>query len=499
MTIILVLLLALQISTIVFNMQSLLLFLTLGAISIIYFLNNPLGHGKGFRIRNLLNWLPMGLLYAFLYMGRYNLTVSKMALGDLMPKEAFGDIFAAGTVTYAFSFLINGPLVDRIGGKLGMLIAGTGAAAANVAMGILTWLLLHKQISGNPTVWFAVLYAINMYFQSYGAVSIIKVNAHWFHVKERGVFSGVFGTLIALGVYFAFSWGQEIADATKIVAPENLSFFGKILRRLLLDPSAAMDQTWFVFFVPAAILILMVIIEAFLLKDTPKDAGYEDFDTADVSSGEMGEKFTAFQIIGKVLTNPIILTVAFIELCTGAIRDGIMHWYPIYASEHISLVGTWFKANWGALLFIMGSYGGFFTGILSDKLFQSRRGPSATFNYIGLFVCVTIMAVAIHFSSWLLGIAAICVTFLVIGVHGILSGTATMDFGGRRGAATATGIVDGFVYLGVGTQAWSLGHITTYNWSYWPIFLIPFTLIGTFLAVRIWKALPNATRKSAAH
>ena len=56
-------------------------------------------HSKAFRTRRFLNWFPMGLTYAFLYMGRYNLTVSKNALGDLMTKEDFGIIFAAGTFT----------------------------------------------------------------------------------------------------------------------------------------------------------------------------------------------------------------------------------------------------------------------------------------------------------------------------------------------------------------------------------------------------------------
>ncbi len=77
-------------------------------------------HSAAFRRRRAFNWLPLGLTYAFLYMARYNLTVSKNALGDLMPKEAFGIIFAAGTITYAFSFLINGPLTDKIGGKRAM-------------------------------------------------------------------------------------------------------------------------------------------------------------------------------------------------------------------------------------------------------------------------------------------------------------------------------------------------------------------------------------------
>ena len=50
-------------------------------------------HSNAFRIRRFINWFPMGLTYAFLYMGRYNLTVSKNALGDLMTKSDFGIIF----------------------------------------------------------------------------------------------------------------------------------------------------------------------------------------------------------------------------------------------------------------------------------------------------------------------------------------------------------------------------------------------------------------------
>ena len=59
-------------------------------------------HSQEFRFRRFLNWFPMGLTYAFLYMASYNLTVSKTALGDLMSKADFGIIFGAGTITYAY-------------------------------------------------------------------------------------------------------------------------------------------------------------------------------------------------------------------------------------------------------------------------------------------------------------------------------------------------------------------------------------------------------------
>jgi len=83
------------------------------------------------------------------------------------------------------------------------------------------------------------------------------------------------------------------------------------------------------------------------------------------------------------------------------------------------------------------------------------------------------------------------VSLCVIGTHGLLSGTATMDFGGRKGAATAVGVIDGFVYLGTALQSVALGFLTTKSWAYWPWFLLPFAVIGFLLTLRIWNAKPK--------
>src|SRR6187455_1247902 len=115
----------------------------LAIVTWIYFYNNPMRHGPWFLRRRFINWLPLGLTYAFLYMGRYNLTVSKSAFEKMvapdgtamMGNDDFGFIFAAGTIIYGVSFLINGPLTDRLGGKFSMLCGAGGAAVANVAMG----------------------------------------------------------------------------------------------------------------------------------------------------------------------------------------------------------------------------------------------------------------------------------------------------------------------------------------------------------------------------
>jgi len=56
----------------------------------LYFYNNPLKHGRWYMMRRFINWFPLGMTYAFLYMGRYNLNVAKTALGATMSKEDSG-------------------------------------------------------------------------------------------------------------------------------------------------------------------------------------------------------------------------------------------------------------------------------------------------------------------------------------------------------------------------------------------------------------------------
>jgi hypothetical protein len=47
-------------------------------------------HDRWFITRRFINWFPLGMTYAFLYMGRYNLNVSKNALGSLMKQGGPG-------------------------------------------------------------------------------------------------------------------------------------------------------------------------------------------------------------------------------------------------------------------------------------------------------------------------------------------------------------------------------------------------------------------------
>jgi OPA family glycerol-3-phosphate transporter-like MFS transporter len=462
----------------------------------LYFYNNPLNHGRWFMLRRFINWLPLGMTYAFLYMGRYNLTVSQTALGNMMSNKDFGWIFGIGTTTYGVSFLINGPLVDKIGGKRGIVIAALGAALANITLGVLTYLLVAHQLKINTVVAFSIIYAINMYFQSYGAVSIIKVKAYWFHVRERGVFGAIFGTLISIGTYFAFDWGRAIVLMTKANPQGDLLWVHRLLQKFFVPEGQGVNATWAVFFIPAAILVFWALLDCVLIKDTPEQASLPAFDTHDASSGQMNVELTTLDLLKKVFASRLMLMIALIGLTSGVLRAGIMNWYYIFANDVKQLGAKFFLENWGFLLCVFGVVGGFAGGMISDKFFQSRRGPPAAMLCAFMLLMTILMTVFLYSSPHVVGWAGLCITTAVIGVTSLMSGTAAADFGGRKATATCSGIVDGFTYLGTGLQSVCTGYLTAgHNWIWWPLFLMPFALLGGILAIRIWHELPAATKK----
>jgi OPA family glycerol-3-phosphate transporter-like MFS transporter len=239
-----------------------------------------------------------------------------------------------------------------------------------------------------------------------------------------------------------------------------------------------------------------------MVKDNPSDAGFADFDTADASSGDDGPRLPALKVFKMMLSNKIILIIAFIEFCSGFLRQAIMQWGKIFAKQ-TGLVDHFVNQNWGLLLCCAGILGGVFAGTISDHLFNSRRGPVAAVLYAAMLAgsLLLIPLLGSPFLMWMLIFLSIC----IIGVHGMLSGTASMDFGGKKNAGIAVGIIDGFVYLGTAVMSfwygWKLpkddAAADPGNWMIWPVSMIPIALLGLLLATRVWNAKPKG--KVAAH
>ena len=171
-------------------------------------------------------------------------------------------------------------------------------------------------------------------------------------------------------------------------------------------------------------------------------------------------------------------------------------------------------------LCIAGIMGGVIAGIISDRIFQSRRGPVAAILYGG----VVVFSIALYFTLDMpvmtlsegiklspAGIVCILASMCVIGVHGMLSGTASMDFGGKKNVGIAVGIIDGFVYLGTGVMSLTYGMVLPKeeytdgvlsgpvtdptNWTAWPISMVLIGILGLMLSRNVWNAKPTKAKK----
>ena len=435
-----------------------------------------LGHSIAFRHRRLLNWLPLGLTYSFLYFGRYNM---KQFQGIGLTELEYGTVFGVGSAVYGVAFLLNGPLTDRWGGRATILISAAGSGAANALMG---YMAMSGNTFGMSTVTaFSLGYALNMYFQSFGAVSIVKVNAAWFHVRERGTFGGIFGILISLGLYFAYDVGKRITQIFEI--------------------------EW-LFFIPAIVLGIFFVLSYIFVRNQPSDTGHPDFDLGDAT--QSGESLTVVQVFIKLITHPVIMVISIIELCSGFLRQAILQW-GVDFGRGVGLGKTFVFENWGMVSCVAGITGGMFAGAISDHLFQSRRSPVSGVLY-GIMVGGGIMIVVL-FSLAPAGIGWVVafMSMAIIGVHGMLTATASADFAGKKNTGMAVGIIDGFVYLGSTAQSFIYGAMLPAakirdeqgclvpnpeaakieNWTIWPYAMIPIALVGFVLTLKIWNAKPT--------
>jgi OPA family glycerol-3-phosphate transporter-like MFS transporter len=148
-----------------------------------------------------------------------------------------------------------------------------------------------------------------------------------------------------------------------------------------------------------------------------------------------------------------------------------------------------------------------FAGVISDRVFQSRRGPVSAVLYAAMLAG----SIAMYFTmkTPIFGFLMVFMSLCIIGVHGMLSGTASMDFGGKKNVGIAVGIIDGFVYLGTAAEAIALGFALPKdgtpaakdpaNWWGWPVVMVPAALVGFVLTTRLWNAKPKPKAFAEAH
>jgi len=423
----------------------------------------------GFRRRRAINWLTLGFTYSAMYMGRYNLSFVNKSLSNTYgwDKTQIGAIISSALLIYGLSAIFNGPISDKIGGRRSMLIGATGTVVFNFLFGLGAYFgFLGK--GALLLAYFATVWSMNSYFQSFSALSLIKVNASWFHISERGVFSAIFGSMIQMGRTLIYAIG----------------------------PALVVMLPWqWIFFVPSILVSIMAILTYRNVQNSPEDCGLPVLDVQDASSGDR-EAVSVRYVLRKILTNPVTLTIALAEFCTGFVRHGFEQWFPRYMLEaqKLSLDSPIFQK--GALgVVIAGIAGAFFAGTISDWVFKGRRTPVAFLGYATQIACLAIIW-KVTDIQWIIG-AFIVNSFAISVVHSMLSGTASMDFGGKKAAATAAGLFDGMQYIGGSVVGMGLGWLLEkFGWTVWGPSMISFSLAGAILMALLWNARPVSTAQA---
>src|SRR5262249_38848422 len=116
-------------------------------------------------------------------------------------------------------------------------------------------------------------------------------------------------------------------------------------------------------------------------------------------------------------------------------------WSPYYINARLG-ADTAESGILGSLFDLAGPLGMLLGGFLSDRLFHARRIPVVVLASLGgallLFAFSHLPASRLAIGLGLFGIG-----FLLYIPDSLVSGTAAIDFGTKKGAATATGIING--------------------------------------------------------
>ena len=448
-----------------------------------------------FKTQRTFNWLAVGLLYAFFYTTRYNWTVVSPKIANILgwQNTQLGVFETMMPIVYAFSVILNGPIADRVGGKKAFLFGAVGVVLMNVLFGLaslgvvspavwegvkaskhlITPAVLRPGLApGTLLTFMAIVWGLNGYFQAFGALSIVKINAHWFHVRERGTFSGVFGVLIRLGLLLAFQGVPLI---------------------LLAFP-------WqYAFWIPAACVAVFFFINLGFVKDSPAQAGFGEFETGDASDAGEGPASLRF-VLSKIFASRATWTIALCSMMIGFVRRSHLDaWWPRYleqyhgaSPEQFASYAPYLVATWGIAL--SGIAGGFAFGITSDRTFGGRRAPVIAFGFIGMAVALAASGISdhLHMGPMLAAIWLVALSFCVNGAHGMIGGAASMDFGGKKATATAAGMFDGMQYLTAFLVGPGVPLITKrWGWEAWHWAPVPFALLGAVLIGSLWNVVPS--------
>lgn len=416
--------------------------------------------------------LTIGLLflgYAGYYACRTNLAVATPLLiktfgSQGIDKAAIGRIATLGTLFYTLGKISNGILADFLGGKRLFLLGMVSSILCTIFFGL-----------GSTFAVFAVAWAINRYVQSMGWVALIKITSRWFSFQSYGRAMGLI----------------------------SLSFLlGNALVKFFLG--ALLDSGWSwrgMFFVAAATLLLIALINAILLKNSPTDIGEPEPQISPHNlfgaDGDATKPESIGQLFTLLLSSPAFWVVAALSFGMTLVRETFNTWTPTYLVEvaHLPIA----KAAWYSSAFdLFGAVSVLACGFLTDRFYGGQRGGVMAIATALAAVALGAMAL-LHTAAPVPLIALVSlVALLLIGPYSFLAGAISLDLGGKSSSATAAGLIDSAGYVGGMLSGYGVGALAQqYGWNAALGALTGICVLTTLAAIAYWRRYEQSRKPTA--
>lgn len=404
--------------------------------------------------------------YGFFYTTRLSISVAKKGMLDAGVLDAgqLGIVGAALFYVYAIGKFVNGALADSANIRRFMSTALLCSALVNLAFGF---------TSGFQA--FVLLWALNGWFQSIGSAPSVVSLCQWFSHRERGSRYGIWAGAHNIG--------------------EGLTFIGTSVL------VGAWGWRWG-FWGPGVVCLVVALVLFRTLADRPETYGLPNVTDykGDTSAGKPGGD-SLKELRKLVIKSPVVWVLGLSSGLMYVTRYAIHSWGPLYLQ---SAKGYSVEES-GALLglgTVLGLAGAACSGVLSDRLFQSRRNVP-TLLYGCLLTGSLIALYHVPPGQTMLDAAAIAAfEFAIGGLIVFLAGLIAVDLMPTRAAGTVKGMIGLFSYLAAATQEWVSGMLIEsgktvvegtpqYDFEAAFLFWIGASIGSLLLALTVWNAKPR--------
>ena len=373
--------------------------------------------------------------YASYYLTRLSFnTIMPTMMKDLgLDYEQLGIVLSAFALSYGASKFVSGILADRANARYFLPFGLIATGVCNILFGLSSSLYM-----------FAITWGMNAWFQGFGATPCARLLTYWYSRSERG------------------SWWSYWNISHNVGGLTILIFAGFLAQHL--GWRCAM-------YIPGAICIAMGFFLINRLRDTPTSLGlppvevYRGEESVAVAKAKEGEDLSAWQILYQyVLKNKWIWLLAITNIFVYFIRGAFSSWMGVY-SVQMKGYSQWSSSVCCSMFEIGGLCGSLTAGWASDKLFQARRSPIIILFATGIALGVLFIWWLPPGTAWLDFTAIFMIGFMVFGPQ-MLVGMAATELAHKKAAATTTGFVGWFAYVGSAASGWPLGMITKrYGWE----------------------------------